>query len=211
MTCVELGLLSYQEGLEKQQEYFSKKYQSHDPEDYLLLLEHTPVFTFGKRDSSKDLLVQEKWLKTQGFDVVKSDRGGRVTYHGPGQIVGYLIVSLKESIPKFVSHVEDVLIATLLDFGIQGDRDAQYPGVWVGKNKIAAIGMRIEHGISRHGFSLNVSCDLDPYQYVNPCGITAHSNRSVTSIWEEITKRDGIKPSLSQVKKSLQKHITDFL
>ncbi|QQR80528.1 MAG: lipoyl(octanoyl) transferase LipB [Deltaproteobacteria bacterium] len=205
IEVIDLGVISYDEGLKQQQHYFSKKQQT----DYLLLLEHTPVFTFGKRDSSEDLLVQEAWLKSQGFDVVKADRGGRVTYHGPGQVVGYLIFSMKHSIPEFVSRVEEVVIQTIAHFNIVGSRDSQHAGVWVGNNKIAAIGLRIERGVTRHGFSLNVSCDLTPYQYVNPCGIT---DRGITSMMKEMEKeKDGLRPSLTEVKNLLQKYIMGFL
>ncbi len=207
IETVDLGILSYEEGLREQQKYFLRKSQGGS--DCLLLLEHTPVFTFGKRDSSQDMKVQETWLKEKGFDVVKTDRGGRVTYHGPGQVVGYLIFLLRFSIPEFVSRIEESVIQTLSGFGISGERDPQHAGVWVGNDKIAAIGLRIERGITRHGFSLNVDCDLTPYQYVNSCGIVG---RGVTSIAKEAQKqKDGEPPSLIEVKKSLQKNIKNFL
>lgn len=203
MKVVDLGLISYQEGLKQQSHYFSKKLKG-DSENYLLLLEHTPVFTFGKRDSSEDMLVKKEWLTAQGFDVVKTDRGGRVTYHAPGQVVGYVIHKLSTSIPTFVSRVEEGVIQTLKEYGISGKRDPEYPGVWVGHNKIAALGFRIEKGISRHGFSLNVNCDLSPYAYVNPCGIL---NRGVTSFQKELGKKA---PEIKEVKKVLIQKFTDF-
>ncbi len=161
--------------------------------DHLILLEHPPVYTIGRRDSSSDLLVTAEWIRRNGIEIHRTDRGGRVTYHGPGQLVGYLIFALEDSIPILVWKIEETLIRLLAHFHLKGEREPQYPGVWIGLKKIAAVGLRIERGVTRHGFSLNVSCDLKPYRHIHPCGIT---DRGVTSMERE----QGECPSMRDVK-----------
>jgi len=138
-------------------------------------------------------LLSDDQIRRRGMEIHKTDRGGRVTYHGPGQLVGYLIFKVEDPIPKLVWKIEEVLLRTLEHFHLAGERDAAYPGVWIGTKKIAALGLHIERGVSTHGFALNVNCDLKPFQNINPCGI---KDRGVTSLEQEL----GWCPSMRDVK-----------
>lgn len=150
--------------------------------DTLILLEHVPVVTLGKSALRQHLLLSEAELKKRGVSVVPVDRGGDVTYHGPGQLVGYWIFDLKqhgEDVHHFLRAIEEVLIRTLADFGIAGERSAGATGVWVGNEKVAAMGLHLSHWVSTHGFALNVSTDLAPFDWIVPCGLRG---RGVTSM-----------------------------
>lgn len=164
--------------------------------DTLILLEHPPVITSGRQESAADLLLSREALAEKGIEFYQTDRGGKLTYHGPGQLVGYFIFKLgNRTIPEFVAMIENLLIDTLRQFEITAGTDPEHPGVWVGRKKIAALGLHFEKGISRHGFALNVDCDLTPYSYFTPCGI---SDRGVTSMKEILGNS-----SLSQVKERM--------
>lgn len=149
--------------------------------DSLLLLEHDHVYTLGRRGSTQDILLDEVSLKREGIDVATTDRGGLVTYHGPGQLVGYPVLDLgpNASPAAYVEQLEQALIETLAGFGIQGERSEDARGVWVGDAKIAAIGVHVSAGITTHGFALNISPDLSKFEGIVPCGI---SDKQVTSI-----------------------------
>lgn len=191
----DLGIVPYEEALKWQKRLADLR--RHDRiADYLLLLEHPPVYTSGRRDSSSDLLVDPAELRANGMSVVKTDRGGRLTYHGPGQLVGYLIFKLRDSIPKLVWKIEECLLRTVRHFQVEGERDPDHPGIWIGPKKIAAIGLRVERGITSHGFALNVTCNLAPFKNILPCGIR---NREVTSLEQEV----GWSPSLREVKQAV--------
>jgi len=192
IVCIDAGIVPYTEGLAWQKRLAEHRRNPNMP-DHLLLLEHPPVYTIGRRDSVSDLLMSNEWIRDHGMEIHKTDRGGRVTYHGPGQLVGYLIFKVQDSVPKLVRKIEEVLIQTLAHFHINGERDSEYPGVWIDQRKIAALGLHIERGITTHGFSLNVNCDLKPFRYIHPCGI---KNREVTSLEKEV----GWSPSLRDVK-----------
>lgn len=150
--------------------------------DRFLVVEHPPVFTLGKRDCDEDFISPPELIGADGIEIVKCDRGGRITYHGPGQMVGYFIFSIDSlgiGIKDFVRSVEDVCIGVLSDFEIHASRDAEHPGVWVGREKIAAVGLNVSRGVTEHGFALNVNCDLAPYRHIIACGM---KDRGVTSM-----------------------------
>ncbi len=150
--------------------------------DRMLLLEHPPVITQGKRGISSDVLTPENELEKEGIDLFVTNRGGRATYHGPGQIVGYFIFDLGSiglGVKEFVRAIEGLLMDALAGFGIDAARDEDHPGLWVGRDKIAAIGLNISHNVTQHGFALNASCDLAPYRHIVACGI---SDRGVTTM-----------------------------
>ena len=170
ITCSDLGIVPYEEALAWQKKLADLR-RKDLVADQLLLLEHPPVYTMGRRDAGTDLLIEPETLKSSGVNVVKTDRGGRMTYHGPGQLVGYLIFKLHDSVPGFVWKIEECLLRTLAKFQLDAERDPAHPGLWVGRSKIAALGLHIEKGISTHGFSLNVTCDLAPFTHIHPCGI----------------------------------------
>ena len=193
IECIDAGLVRYQDSLIWQKK-LARKRRIEEVSDSLLLLEHhPPVFTSGRRDASEDLLVTEDWILKNGMEIYKTDRGGRMTYHGPGQLVGYLIFEVKDPIPTLVRKIEETLMRLLAFFHINAERDPKYPGIWIENRKIAAIGLHIDRRISTHGFSLNVSCDLKPFQYIHPCGI---KDREVTSLEREL----GWRPSMRDVK-----------
>lgn len=192
ISCVDAGCLPYDQAL-LWQKSLAERRRKGEIKDSLLLLEHPPVYTMGKRDSFDDLLASEEWLRQNGMKIYKTDRGGRVTYHGPGQLIGYLIFSLKGSLPDFVWKMEEAIIRLLARYDLEGERDAAYPGVWLDKKKIAALGLHLEKGVTTHGFSLNVNCDLKPFRYIHPCGI---KDREVTSLEKEL----GWRPSMKDVK-----------
>jgi lipoyl(octanoyl) transferase len=150
--------------------------------DVLLLLEHPPVFTLGRNARAENILASRETLRANGIDVFRVERGGDVTYHGPGQLVGYPILALRDfrlDVGWFVRSLEETLIRALADFGIRGARVEKLIGVWVGDAKIAQIGARIEQWITYHGFALNTAPNLAHFDLIVPCGIR---DKSVTSI-----------------------------
>ncbi|MDQ3752916.1 MAG: lipoyl(octanoyl) transferase LipB [Actinomycetota bacterium] len=154
--------------------------------DRLLLLEHPPTYTLGRRTSRADLLYDDAARAARSISLYEVDRGGRATYHGPGQLVGYPIISLGEryDVIAYVRKLEEVLIRTAADLGVDAHRD-RHTGVWVGNDKLAAIGVKITRGITMHGFALNVTTDLAMFAGIVPCGL---SDRGVTSV-EAVTGR----------------------
>jgi lipoyl(octanoyl) transferase len=147
-----------------------------EPTEHLLLLEHPHVYTLGRNASGGDVLASAEWLERQGIEVVESDRGGQVTYHGPGQLVGYPILDLtpdRRDVRRYVRDLQEVLIRTLADYGIDAEvrPGAALIGVWAGGEKIAAIGVHLSRWITTHGFALNVATDLSLYGGIVPCGL----------------------------------------
>lgn len=179
--CI-LGKIDYDEALEIQQELVAKK-QRGEIEDILLLLEHPPVLTLGTRAKETNILSSSQELEEKGIKVFKIDRGGDVTYHGTGQIVGYPILDLNNygrDIHKFVENIEQLFINLLKhEFNIFARTDKKYTGVWVGNDKITAIGFGVKRWITMHGFAFNVNTDLEHFKLINPCGIT---DKGVTSL-----------------------------
>ena len=170
----ELGRISYAEALELQQSLVAQRKQG-EICDQLLLLEHPHVITMGRNGQMKNLLAHEDLLERAGIAFHATDRGGDVTYHGPGQLVGYPILDLREwkrDVGAYVRAIEQVIIDTLADFGIKAGRIPKLTGVWVDDRKIAAIGVHLSRWVTSHGFALNVSTDLSYFQYIVPCGLT---------------------------------------
>jgi lipoate-protein ligase B len=158
----------------------------HGGPESLVLVEHTPVYTFGRRVRPEHLLVAAQELNLRGAEVVESDRGGDITFHGPGQIVGYPILDLKRrglGPSDYVRGLEETLIRTLDGFGIVAERSPGRPGVWVGNSKIAALGVRVRGGVTTHGFALNVSTDLSWFDAIVPCGL---AGAGVTSMERQV-------------------------
>jgi lipoyl(octanoyl) transferase len=170
------GLLSYEKGLDLQRTYQAERAADRCP-DQLLLMEHEPLYTAGRTTRDSHLASEAHLGEQTGIPLIRTDRGGSITYHGPGQIVGYPILRLADHCagPKsYVRLLEDVLITTLAEWDIVAHRRDRFPGVWVGgehPSKIAFIGVRISQGVTTHGFALNVSPDLAPFSHIIPCGI----------------------------------------
>ncbi len=183
MRCVvyQLGLIEYSDAYNLQRKLFRERLDG-QREDTLLLLEHPPTITVGKSGKLENILASQAQLAREGVSLVFVDRGGDVTYHGPGQIVGYPIIDLRErgrDAHQYIRDLEEVIIRTLNDFSIKSGRDKSHAGVWVGDEEIAAIGLSLRKWITMHGFALNVNTDLEPFSLINPCGF---ANRKATSI-----------------------------
>jgi len=178
-----LGVVPYAEGLALQQELVAARKADRIP-DQLLLLEHPPVITLGAkvRDDRSHVLASEQALDEAGVELFEAGRGGDVTYHGPGQLVGYPIIDLRPDrcdIHRYVRDLEEVMIAAAAAFGVRADRVRGLTGAWVGQDKLAAIGVRISRWITSHGFAFNVATDLSHFSLIVPCGI---QDRGVTSL-----------------------------
>ena len=172
-AAVSLGVVSYAEALELQRRLHQRVVDGTLP-DLLLLLEHPHVYTLGRRGKEEDLLSTERELLALGVEVHRTDRGGEVTYHGPGQLVGYPIVDLRRwggGPLAYVRALEAVLVDTLGEFGLSSHSGEKPTGVWVGDAKIAAIGVKIGRGVTMHGFALNVAPDLSYFDRIVPCGM----------------------------------------
>lgn len=192
----DLGRLGYQQSLDLQQELVSQRKQGVIP-DQLLIVEHPHVITLGRNAKEGHVLASPEVLAKAGIELHATNRGGDVTYHGPGQIVGYPIFDLREwkrDVVAYVRAIEEVIIGALADFGVTGERDPQATGVWVGGAKVAAIGVHLSRWVTSHGFALNVDTNLDYFRYIVPCGLT----KPVTSL------RDlGCRASRQQVTEAL--------
>lgn len=150
-------------------------------DDGLILVEHEPVFTIGRSTKAEHLLVSREHLRSAGFGVYDIERGGSITYHGPGQLVGYPIIDLRaygEDVVGFMRALEESMLRTLREFGIEASRRPGFPGVWVEESKIGAVGVAVKRKVTMHGFALNVDPDLAHFDLINPCGL----GRPVTSM-----------------------------
>ena len=185
-----LGLVPYEEARRLQKRIEAAR-QAEEISDVLLLLEHPPVYTKGRRTDPGELGMGEDWYRLQGIDVQETDRGGRVTYHGPGQLVGYPIVSLKpygDDVQAYVGRLERLMIDSLAPYGVEAEVIEGLTGVWVGGRppegrKIGSIGVHVSRGVTTHGFAVNVNNDLQPFEWVVPCGI---ENVRMTSLTREL-------------------------
>ena len=176
-----LGTLGYRKAWDLQKELVGKRLKK-EINDTLLLMEHPSLFTIGRRGSKENLLVADEDLEKKGILVYKVDRGGDITYHGPGQVIGYPILDLNEhgrDVHLMLRNLEEVIIGFLSDYEMEACRIPGYTGVWVGKEKIAAIGIGVSHWITFHGFCLNINPDMNYFSMINPCGI---KGRGVTSL-----------------------------
>ena len=177
----DLGIIEYDKSLQLQNNLVSARLAGEIP-DIILLLQHFPVLTIGLSGKEDDIIVPRNLLDDEGVSTFRTDRGGGVTYHGPGQLTGYLIFDLKtkgKDIHQFVRNLEEVIIRTLDAFSIPAYINPKYPGVWVGQDKICALGLRVTHWVTKHGFALYVNTDLRYFNYIIPCGIT---DKQVTSM-----------------------------
>ena len=190
MLCVLCGLelIDYGEAYHIQKRLWSQKVEG-QAADALLLLEHPPTFTIGKSGKLENLLLSKEELNNEGMSLFFTDRGGDITYHGPGQLVVYPIIDLKnrgKDIHRYIHDLEEVVIRTLADLSIEARRDEKNVGVWVGNEKIAAIGVSVRKWIAMHGLSLNVNPTLEHFSFINPCGIL---DRGITSV-SKVLSRD---------------------
>lgn len=181
LAVLELGRVQYGTALEYQQRLVQARSRGEIP-DTLILLEHPDVITFGRGGHDENLIADQPTLDRLGVEVHWTDRGGDATYHGPGQLVGYPIIDLNRygrDLHLFLRKIEDAIVSTLASFGVEAKPEPGLTGVWVGDEKIAAIGIKVSRWISSHGFSLNVRPNLERFRLIVPCGI---SGRGVTSL-----------------------------
>jgi lipoate-protein ligase B len=222
MRTLDLGLIPYNDAWKIQEDVHARVVAGE--EETLLLLEHPPVITLGRRtaDSRKNLLAPPHILQQMGIDLIESDRGGDITFHGPGQLVAYPILRLADhrlSVGGYMQKLQDVVIATLEEFGISVYKDPTAIGVWVhttdpsglaasaarNSSKVCALGVRIKRGVSLHGLALNVTTDLTSFNLINPCGL----NRPVTSLQQLLGNST---PAMDHLKQTLERHfLTHFI
>jgi lipoyl(octanoyl) transferase len=172
------GQVPYLEAVEIQSRLRERRQAGEIP-DSLLLLEHPPTYTKGRRSEKSDLPMGEDWYLSQGIEVHETSRGGRVTYHGPGQLVGYPIMAVGDVI-AFLRTMEGAIITALNDEGVEAEVREGLTGVWVGDRKIGSIGLHVSRGVTMHGFAVNVDGDLQPFEWIVPCGI---ENVRMTSLY----------------------------
>jgi lipoyl(octanoyl) transferase len=183
LMCVRAGLVPYREAFELQKRLERQRVEGEMP-DLLLFLEHPPVYTRGRRSTADELPMGEEWYRAQGIEICDTDRGGRVTYHGPGQLVGYPVMSLRpyaDDVHDFIRRMEQMMIGSLAAYGIEAGLIDGLTGVWTSeRRKIGSIGVHVNRGITTHGFAINVNNDLQPFEWIVPCGIDHCQMSSVT-------------------------------
>ncbi|MEX0992776.1 MAG: lipoyl(octanoyl) transferase LipB [Solirubrobacterales bacterium] len=186
IACSRLGPVPYRDALGLQRR-LARARQEGSIADTLLLLEHPPVYTRGRRATADELPMGEQWYAAQGIEIVETDRGGRVTYHGPGQLVGYPIMSLRpyrDDVHDYVRRMERTIVDTLARYGIETATIDGLTGVWTPqRRKIASIGVHVSRGVTTHGFAINVNNDLRPFGWIVPCGI---EHCEVSSVCREL-------------------------
>ncbi len=206
IQLIQTGPTDYTQTWELQKELFEEVARNRS-RNYLILTEHRPVITIGKSGNTNNLLADESFLNSKGIEIIRIDRGGDVTFHGPGQLVGYPILNLsefKEDMNWYLRKLEEIIIKTLGNYQIIGTLIPGLTGVWVDNNKICAIGVKITRWVSMHGFALNISTDLNYFKYIIPCGIT---DKGVTSILQE----SGNNPDKNNVINNLCSNIEQIL
>jgi lipoate-protein ligase B len=179
-----LGIVPYHLALRLQQTLLSSRAEGLIP-DVLLLLQHPPVFTVGRFRGKEDIVVPREMLTREGIAVFHTNRGGGVTYHGPGQLIGYPILNLKEKglgVRQYIWSLEEIVMRLLYTVDIQGYRVPDHRGVWVGDKKICSVGVNVSRGISTHGFALNVNNELHCFQYIRPCGLVSGVMTSISEL-----------------------------
>jgi lipoyl(octanoyl) transferase len=184
ILVVRCGLVPYEEARVAQR-WLEEARQDGEIPDVLLLLEHQPVYTRGRRSTEEELPMRPEWYEMQGIEVCDTDRGGRVTYHGPGQLVAYPIVSLNpydDDVHEYVRRLERVAIEALAEHGVAAGTIEGLTGVWTGERKIGSIGVHVSRAVTTHGLAVNVNNDLQPFEWIVPCGI---DNCRVTSLSRE--------------------------
>jgi lipoate-protein ligase B len=202
--CVDLPLLDYGDAWQLQSRIVEARKSASVGSDFFILLEHPPVFTLGRRGGRDNLTVPESFLEKSGIPIFHVERGGNITFHGPGQLVGYPIVDLhaaRISVTDFVGRLEEVMIRTAAQWGVPARRDPRNRGVWVGDSKLGSIGIAVRRGITFHGFAFNVNVSLEPFSWINPCGL---KGIGVTSLELELSRSLPLSDVRAAVKSSVE-------
>ncbi len=187
--CIDLPRTGYRGAWKLQTDLAAARKDNRIDTDVVLLLEHPPVFTLGRRGGRENLNVSEEMLTNRGIPVIQVERGGDITYHGPGQLVVYPVVDLTAArlgVVDYVEMLEEVVIRAAADWGIAAGRNPLNRGVWVGNSKIGNIGIAVRRGISFHGVAININLSLEPFTWINPCGLTGIG---ITSLEKELGRR----------------------
>ncbi len=201
----DLGFIDYKEAWDLQKEIFTKRVHD-ETDDTFFLLEHPNTYTLGKVAEKENLISNEDQLKELGIKVYEIDRGGDITYHGPGQIVGYPIIKLsdwKEDTHEYLRGLEEIIMNVCADYGLKTERNPKYTGVWIDNRKIAAIGIKVSRWVTMHGFAFNVNTDLNYFGGIIPCGIR---DKDVTSLKREL----GSEVDINEVKLKLVNEFEKF-
>lgn len=195
MEVIDLGQCEYKSAMKLQRHYVTKR-QQEEIKDQLLMVEHPPVITMGATAEKKNILVSNEKLEREGISVIEADRGGDVTYHGPGQQIAYPIIDLlsyDNDVLKYIRLLEEVLISVLFRFGLEAHRMNNYTGVWIGKSKIAAIGIAVSKMVTMHGLALNVNPNMKHFSYIIPCGISEYPITSMTELLKKPVNQEAVK------------------
>ncbi len=208
----DLGVLEYKKALELQTKTLQAKIDKVIDEDYIFFVEHKCVFTLGKRGGKENLTVSKKFLSAQNIDVIQTGRGGNITYHCPGQAVMYPVIDLetnKIGVKDFVYGLEEIMKLTAKDYDIDAGRNRKNHGIWAGNSKIGSVGISVKKGISMHGLALNINPDLEPFSWINPCGL---SDISITSIKKETNQTKSVGKNydfaMDRIKNAFIKHFS---
>ena len=186
--CVDLPAVEYREAWDLQHSLVAARKNGIIDRDTVLFLEHHPVFTLGRRGGLNNLTVPKAFLEKEGIPVIHVERGGDITFHGPGQLVVYPIIDLRAEglgVADYVTALEEVMIRTAADFGVKAERNRKNRGVWIGNNKLGSIGVAVRRGVSFHGLALNVNTSLTPFSWIHPCGL---SDIGMTSLGRELSR-----------------------
>lgn len=208
-VCTDLKLMAYSRALDLQTATVRSKIDNRSVPDHLYFVEHPSVFTLGRRGGRENLTVSESFLEDQKIEVVQTDRGGNITFHGPGQAVLYPVVDLEKNkiaVKDFVYGLEDIMKRTAFSFGIHADRDARNHGLWVKNSKLGSVGISVKKGIAFHGLAMNIFPDLTPFSWINPCGL---ANVGMTSIEQELP-HGRVLPKMTAIREQFVNHFKDI-
>jgi len=204
--AVNPGLMGYNQAWKLQSDLVAARLGGSIDRDIILFLEHPAVFTLGRRGGREYLLVGESFLEQAGIAVVQVERGGYITYHGPGQLVVYTIIDLEArrlGVKDFVAALEDIMLQTVRTWGLKAQRNTANPGIWMGQRKMGSIGIALRKGVSFHGLSLNVNVDLNPFSWIQPCGLQGVSMTSVKRELGEEIPMDAVHRAVKEGFKSI--------
>jgi lipoyl(octanoyl) transferase len=198
---IDLPQMAYGHAQILQEQCVAAKTDGRLRQDLMLLLEHPAVFTLGRNGGRENLMVSDAFLDEAGVSVMPSERGGNITYHGPGQIVGYPVIDLQRArmrVGEYVGALEDLMQAVAREWGVVADRDPRNRGVWVDGAKAGSIGLCLRHGMAFHGFALNVNNDLTPFQWINPCGLAGVRMTSLRQVSGRAIPMDELRRTIWQ-------------
>ena len=204
--CVDLPRLEYSKALDLQRNLVRARHNNVIENDMVLMLEHPPVFSLGRKGNLKNLKVPKAFLEKMEIPVIRVERGGDITFHGPGQLVVYPIIDLNKArlkVMEYVEGLEDIMIRTASDWRITAEKKSVNRGIWVSNNKLGSVGISVRRAVCLHGFALNVNLSLKPFDWIHPCGLR---NVGVTSMAQELSREI----SMTDVRQAVRYHFESF-